>query len=36
MLTCLRCGHEWEPATADRPKSCPKCKSYYWDQPRKR
>jgi len=31
---CLRCGYNW-PSRLKRPKTCPKCKSYYWDQERK-
>lgn len=30
--TCLRCGHEWDSRVA-KPKECPHCKSYKWDQP---
>ena len=31
MLTCQRCNHEWiQRATGNRPKRCPKCKSYLW------
>ncbi len=26
---CLRCGHHWEPRTAE-PVSCPRCKSFQW------
>jgi len=34
---CERCGHEWLPRNhEDRPRVCPKCKSPYWDKPRKR
>lgn len=35
---CERCGHEWIPRTesgGDEPRICPKCKSAYWNQPRK-
>lgn len=33
---CERCGHEWVPKDADRePAVCPKCKSPYWNRPRK-
>ena len=32
---CERCGHEWAPKGDDSPKVCPKCKSPYWDTPRK-
>lgn len=31
--TCQRCGHIWVPRL--EPKSCPKCKTYYWNKPRK-
>lgn len=32
---CERCGHEWVPRGAKKPKVCPKCKSPYWDTPRR-
>ncbi len=34
---CERCGHEWVPreSSASEPRVCPKCKSPYWDRPRK-
>jgi DNA-directed RNA polymerase subunit RPC12/RpoP len=34
---CERCGHKWLPKdeTKDKPKVCPKCKSPYWDTPRR-
>jgi len=34
---CERCGHEWIPRTKIRfnPIICPKCKSPYWNKPRK-
>ena len=33
---CERCGHEWIPRNPeDHPRVCPKCKSPYWDKPRK-
>jgi predicted Zn-ribbon and HTH transcriptional regulator len=34
---CERCGHKWAPRenVVVRPKVCPKCKSAYWDSPRK-
>jgi predicted Zn-ribbon and HTH transcriptional regulator len=33
---CERCGHKWVPREeSDYPKVCPKCKSPYWDKPRK-
>lgn len=33
--TCVRCGHTWIPRTPDKPIVCPKCKSPYWDIPKK-
>ncbi|MEO0282245.1 MAG: hypothetical protein ABIN05_07875 [candidate division WOR-3 bacterium] len=32
---CLRCEYTWE-SLLKRPKTCPKCKSYTWDEERKR
>lgn len=32
---CERCGHEWIPRTKEQPIICPKCKSPYWNKPRK-
>jgi len=34
---CDRCGHEWIPRgeSDQEPRVCPKCKSPYWDRPRK-
>ena len=34
---CERCGHTWVPKqeTAGEPRVCPKCKSPYWNRPRK-
>jgi len=34
---CERCGHEWIPRGEPNmePKTCPKCKSPYWDRARK-
>jgi len=34
---CERCDHEWLPreATQGEPVICPKCKSPYWNRPRK-
>lgn len=28
---CRRCGYEWESITEDKPKVCPRCKSYRWE-----
>jgi predicted Zn-ribbon and HTH transcriptional regulator len=33
---CERCEHEWLPRDKDQePLVCPKCKSPYWNRPRK-
>ena len=32
---CGRCGHQWVPKENVKPRVCPKCKSPYWDTPRK-
>lgn len=34
---CLRCGHQWIPRvmTETEPTICPKCKSPYWNKPRR-
>jgi len=33
---CERCEHEWIPRDKDEePRVCPKCKSPYWNRPRK-
>lgn len=33
---CERCGHEWIPRDSDHePETCPKCKSPYWNRPRR-
>jgi predicted Zn-ribbon and HTH transcriptional regulator len=33
---CCRCDHEWVPRNTTRePKVCPKCKSPYWNTPRR-
>jgi len=33
---CDRCDHEWVPRDADaEPAVCPKCKSPYWNKPRR-
>jgi len=33
MLKCERCEHEWHQKGEDLPKTCPKCKSPYWQKP---
>jgi predicted Zn-ribbon and HTH transcriptional regulator len=32
---CERCGHQWVPRVTETPSVCPKCKSPYWDRPRR-
>jgi len=32
---CKRCGHDW-PSKNEHPNMCPKCKSRFWDTPKKR
>ncbi len=34
---CERCSHVWVPQrrTVSEPKICPRCKSAYWNKPRK-
>jgi len=32
---CFRCEHTWLPREDEHPKVCPKCKSPYWDTPRR-
>lgn len=32
---CERCAHEWVPREQNEPRVCPKCKSPYWNLPRK-
>jgi predicted Zn-ribbon and HTH transcriptional regulator len=33
---CERCGHQWLPRdTEQEPRVCPKCKSPYWNRPRR-
>jgi len=38
ILKCTRCGHTWRPRGEELPTVCPnpKCKSPYWNKPRKR
>lgn len=37
MLTCLRCGNQWEPRKTDAlPKRCPGCMNSTWNTPYKR
>ena len=32
---CFRCYHTWKRRGEKLPKTCPKCKSPYWNKPRK-
>ena len=35
-IICHRCGYAWIPRVAvEKIKTCPGCKSPYWDRPRK-
>ncbi|MBS3066088.1 hypothetical protein J4229_03530 [Candidatus Pacearchaeota archaeon] len=36
--SCERCKHKWvsRKAISEKPKVCPKCKSPYWNTPRKK
>lgn len=34
-LNCMRCGWNWPQKGIDKPMTCPKCKSPYWNAPRK-
>jgi DNA-directed RNA polymerase subunit RPC12/RpoP len=33
---CERCGNEWIPRSEVEPRNCPKCKSTYWNKPRRK
>lgn len=35
ILHCKRCLHKWPTRKLNNPKTCPKCKSPYWDKKRK-
>lgn len=35
VYVCNRCGHKWLGNKEHEPKVCPKCKSVYWNAPRK-
>jgi predicted Zn-ribbon and HTH transcriptional regulator len=32
---CQRCSHSWIPRAEEIPTVCPKCKSPWWNKPRK-
>ncbi len=34
--SCIRCNYKWFPRSKSKPKVCPKCKSAYWNTPRRR
>lgn len=36
LYKCERCGHEWQPLKPQEPRVCPKCKSPYWNVPRRK
>ena len=33
--TCQRCGKTWWPRQSTKPARCPRCKTPYWDRPRR-
>jgi len=33
---CNRCHHVWVARSKRKPLTCPKCRSAYWDEPRRR
>ena len=33
---CERCKHQWIPRGKQNPIICPRCKSPYWDKPKKK
>ena len=35
FFKCTRCDYEWYPRGNEPPKTCPKCRSPYWDVLRK-
>ncbi len=35
IYKCDRCGHEWQKKGKEEPLICPKCKSAYWNRPKK-
>ena len=32
ILRCTKCGYEWYPRSPEKPKVCPRCKSYRWEK----
>jgi uncharacterized CHY-type Zn-finger protein len=32
---CERCKHQWVARGIEEPRVCPRCKSPYWDRPRR-
>jgi predicted nucleic-acid-binding Zn-ribbon protein len=34
VVNCLRCGYKWVPRHLNKPRSCPKCGSHHWDEPK--
>lgn len=35
ILNCLRCGHSWPTKDKSKVRVCPKCKSAYYNTPKK-
>ena len=36
QLECLRCGSKWLRRKLEDPVECPRCKSRYWNKPRRK
>ena len=36
ILTCLRCGYDWPSRLPHPPKRCARCRSPYWNRPKRR
>lgn len=35
QYTCLKCGHKWVPRRPVKPRVCPNCKRFDWQEERK-
>lgn len=36
QITCKRCDHEWISKTEKKPLMCPRCKTYKWNEKKKK
>ncbi len=36
VCRCVRCGYVWTPRVEGRPRGCPACKSYRWDEAKRK